>query len=118
MFIIRDVDYDDSYLRVDLALTGIEFKFVDGPEEDDELTVILNNKQLQRVVDVLEGRTTKSIGNYVKLPQISEREELDVCNLRSFEQHMLTLERAALGVTFTPADKDLLVSFINHYLER
>ncbi|AUV57674.1 hypothetical protein HONESTABE_34 [Bacillus phage HonestAbe] len=118
MFIIRDVDYDDSYLRVDLALTGIELKFVDGPEEDDELTVILNKEQLQQVVDILEGRTSKPVGNYVRLPQISKEEELDVCNLYSFEQYMLTLERAALGVTFTPADKDLLVSFINHYLEQ
>ncbi|ANM45963.1 hypothetical protein BELINDA_34 [Bacillus phage Belinda] len=118
MFIIRDVDYDDSYLRVDLALTGIELMFVDGPEEDDQLTVILNKNQLQQIVDILEGRTSKPVGNYVQLPQISKEEELDVCNLYSFEQHMLTLERAALGVTFTPADKDLLVSFINHYLEQ
>lgn len=116
MFTIRDTEYDDSYLTVDVATGGIEFTFVDGPEEEDTLTVVIKPSQLKQIVNILEDVTARSVGNYVKLPQVSETEELDVCNLRSFGEYMITLESACLGISMTPEDKQLLVAYIVDYL--
>jgi len=116
MFTIRDTEYNDSYLTVDVAMGGIEFNFVDGPEEDDTLAVVINPSQLKQIVNILEDATARSVGNFVKLPQVSETEELDVCHLRSYGEYMLSLERAALYVSMTPQDKQLLVSYIVDYL--
>ncbi|AEZ50219.1 hypothetical protein BPS13_0040 [Bacillus phage BPS13] len=116
MFTIRDTEYNDSYLTVDVAMGGIEFTFVDGPEEEDTLAVVINPSQLKQIVNILEDATARSVGNYVKLPQVSETEELDVCNLRSFGEYMITLESAGLGISMTPDDKQLLVAYIVDYL--
>ncbi len=116
MFTIRDTDYDDSYLTVDVAEGGIEFNFVDGPEDEEKLAVVVNPSQLMQIVNILEDDNAKSTGNLVSLPQVSEFESMDVCNLRSFEEYMITLEEADIGISMTITDKELLVAYIKDYI--
>ncbi|ADH03374.1 gp228 [Bacillus phage W.Ph.] len=116
MFTIRDTDYDDSYLTIDVVEGGIEFNFVDGPKDEEKLTIVVNTSQLMKIVNILEDVNAKPTRNLVSLPQVSEFESLDVCNLRSFEEYMLTLEEAGIGISMTIMDKELLVSYIKDYI--
>lgn len=116
MLHIKDTDYDDCYLEVDITIVGMEFKFVDGPDEEDCVSVIMDSSQLNQIVSIITDDTVKSIGNFVDIPQISDTEELDVCIMRSFNEYMLMLEESGIGISMTPSDKELLVAYIEDYL--